>query len=958
LLVFIAASTLGAGFAFNACAPAGGSRSSDEAGGVSVALSVAGGETLSTVTYTITGPMGFSAMGSIDVSQSSTISSTIGGLPAGSPYSITLQGTSTSGRDSCTGHASGFTVTAHTTTQVSVPVQCHETPKTGGVGVTGVLNVCPQIDGVTASPTEVYVGSSLALVATAHDSDGGPSPLSYAWSASSGVLTDATTPATRFTCTAPGVVTINLSVSDGDANCPDATSLTVTCTALTAQHACALGNGAGPIQHVIYLQFDNTHLTRDRPNIPSDLEQMPHLLNFIRGNGTMMANDHTQLISHTSVGFLTSYTGMYPDRTGQTVGNSYARISATGTFSFPSAFGYWNDPVSASDPTLNMVSPDGSAVPAPWVAYTRAGCDFGATAGANIALENTGTGVNGDIYKVFGPGSPQFMEAQSNASAPSGSALRNLTQAEFVGMQIHCAQGSARCAGTDAVVDQLPGEPGGYTGFRSLVGAKAVFPHIGGATWPATGVPPAGTAMIDLLGSPIADVTGNPGFPGFDGMTAQVTLKYVLEMQRAGIPVTFGYISDAHDYHGTAGSQHLTLGPGEQRYEDQLKNYDDAFAAFFTQLAAIGIDKSNTLFIITVDEGDHFVGLHEPTPLGCDGVSIDPMTMQRKYCDYSGTNAIGEVNANIDTLVQHQLPSIYSSFLASGATYNFTVHGDDAPTFYLSKRGVGALGQTDPVTRDFERQIATVHGSVANPYTGATENMMAFMADQTGMKAIHMFTTGDPLRNAQFTFFGNPDYFITDFPSSTCETCVPTTPPTYSWNHGDVQKEIGTTWAGYVGPGVANQPDQMAFTDHTDLKATINALLGLRDSYRIDGRAATEAMTAAAVPPAIAGERAAVEALGQIYKQIDAPFGQFAADMLTVSTKALQGADMGDTIYTSKEASIASLTVTRDALVQQIRAGLDEAQFANQPIDPLLIASWTSQAQTLLNNADALAAAP
>jgi hypothetical protein len=221
-----------------------------------------------------------------------------------------------------------------------------------------------------------------------------------------------------------------------------------------------------------------------------------------------------------------------------------------------------------------------------------------------------------------------------------------------------------------------------------------------------------------------------------------------------------------------------------------------------------------------------------------------------------------------------------------------------------------------------------------------------------------MFTTGDPLRNATFTFFGNPDYFITDFPSSTCETCVPTTPPTYSWNHGDVQKEIGSTWVGYVGPGVANQPDQMAFTDHTDLKATINALLGLRDSYRIDGRAATELMTAAAVPAAIAGERAAVESLGQIYKQIDAPFGQFAADMLTASTRALQGADMGDTIYTSKEASIASLTVQRDALVQQIRAALDEAQFANQPIDPVQIASWTSQAQTLLNNADALANAP
>jgi hypothetical protein len=67
------------------------------------------------------------------------------------------------------------------------------------------------------------------------------------------------------------------------------------------------------------VQFDNTHLTRDRASVPSELEQMPHLLNFIRGNGTMMANDHTILISRTAGGFLSSFTGLYPDRHGQTV---------------------------------------------------------------------------------------------------------------------------------------------------------------------------------------------------------------------------------------------------------------------------------------------------------------------------------------------------------------------------------------------------------------------------------------------------------------------------------------------------------------------------------------------------------------------------------------------------------------------------------------------------------------
>ena len=38
---------------------------------------------------------------------------------------------------------------------------------------------------------------------------------------------------------------------------------------------------AAPYQHVIYIQYDNTHLSRDNPNVPSDLEQVPALKNFL-----------------------------------------------------------------------------------------------------------------------------------------------------------------------------------------------------------------------------------------------------------------------------------------------------------------------------------------------------------------------------------------------------------------------------------------------------------------------------------------------------------------------------------------------------------------------------------------------------------------------------------------------------------------------------------------------------
>ena len=133
--------------------------------------------------------------------------------------------------------------------------------------------------------------------------------------------------------------------------------------------SCRLQSGTSTISHVIYIQFDNTHFRRDNPRVPSDLEQMPHLLNFIRDNGTLLPNDHTVLISHTAGGILSSLTGVYPDRHGQTVSNSYVRTSSSGTFSFPSSFGYWTDPVAATGtPTVpNMITPNGDNAPAPWV---------------------------------------------------------------------------------------------------------------------------------------------------------------------------------------------------------------------------------------------------------------------------------------------------------------------------------------------------------------------------------------------------------------------------------------------------------------------------------------------------------------------------------------------------------------------------------------------------------------
>ncbi len=175
--------------------------------------------------------------------------------------------------------------------------------------------------------------------------------------------------------------------------CAVAASVTAAVThggaAAAAAGSCQLGTKAGQVKHVIYLQFDNTHYNRDNPNVASDLEQMPNLLNFLKGNGTLLTNDHTILISHTAGGILSSLTGLYPDRTGQTVSNSYDFFRADGTTNFATSFKYWTDTVDGSDDSLpNMVGDGAQTAPAPWLTYTHAGCNVGGVSAANIELEN------------------------------------------------------------------------------------------------------------------------------------------------------------------------------------------------------------------------------------------------------------------------------------------------------------------------------------------------------------------------------------------------------------------------------------------------------------------------------------------------------------------------------------------------------------------------------------------
>ena len=656
---------------------------------------------------------------------------------------------------------------------------------------------------------------------------------------------------------------------------------------------CQLNSPSGKLKHVVSVVFDNVHFTRDNPNVPSDLEQMPNLLNFIKQNGTLDAGDHTVLISHTANDILTTENGLYSDHDGIFIANSFGAFQTgnPANILFPSSFFYWTDKVSditpaTHDNTPALTTPEGKNVPAPWVPFTRAGCDVGAFSTANIVLERTPF----DVVKVFGANSPQAQESSDDQFN------------DFVGAAVHCAVGSPVCTKANgAVADSLPDEPGGYTGYQALFGLKYIAPALGG--------------LSDYSGNPITGF----GNIGFDPVPAQ-TLAVIETMLKKNIPIIFAYIADAHDNHSVEG----TFGPGEAGYVAQLRDYNAAFGTFFANLAKEGFTADNTLFIFTPDEGDHFVG-GPPSPAGCDGVTT-PCTYPPNLA--TGAPGIGELDLFLNNVVA-----------AAGDTTPFSIHFDDAATTYVP----GQPLPSDSTVRQLERTMAGL--SVVNPHTGLPESLIGngkgpqlqgALVDPVAQKLLHMNTVADPTREPTFTFFGNPNFFFetTSNPKNTTTTASVGTG--FAWNHGDIQPEIARTFIGIVGPGVKNlgvtEPRDF-FTDHVDLRPTMMFLTGLKDDYETDGRVVLELLDRNILPASLHAHSETLLQLGQIYKQIDAPFGDLAKDTLKVSTFALESDSAGDAVYNNLENLIGSWTARRDSLVRQIKSVLHSAESGQEAID-------------------------
>ncbi|HWC22188.1 MAG TPA: hypothetical protein VG502_07830 [Flexivirga sp.] len=643
----------------------------------------------------------------------------------------------------------------------------------------------------------------------------------------------------------------------------------------TPVSGCHLANG---IQHVVQIDFDNVHLTRDKPNVASDLEQMPALLNFMKSQGVLMTNTHDDLV-HTGTNMISNATGLYPDRNAITQSNSGDLYDATGTPTGYSSFSYWTDKLTTfSGTTTNRYNldylPSRTApppaqsvnVPAPWTPFTEAGCNVGEVGSPNTVLENTGS----DVTTVFGPDSPQAAEAKADPVK---------AQADMVGLAVHCAKGAALCASGQQ--DALPDEPGGYAGYKALFGNAQIQPQIS---------PDGPVKATD--GTTIADSSGNPGFPGFDSETANNSLGYTAQLLEHGVQAVNLYISDVHGDHTAAHTG--DMGPGQQTYEQQLAAYNTAFQAFFDRLAKDGMTAQNTLFTFTTDEGDHFAG-SAPTPANCTGTVGN-------YCTYATRS---EVNVNLPGLLATQ----------RGNTTPFAIHSDPAPAIWLN----GNPDRSAALTRTFGRDLGAL--SFTNPYTGRTEPVAYDIADAVEQRILH-FVSADPARTPTFTAFSGEDSYVGGGQPNCNQPCVYTTGAGYAWNHGSYWPDMQDIWAGYAGPGISARGTDATFTDQVDMRPTLLLLTGLQDRYQVDGVPVLPIIADSALSPAARTHRAQLTTAEAAYKQLVAPTGTFAMHTLKASTAAIKSDSPGDAQYAKTENSLSTLGSARDATGQQLAAAI------------------------------------
>ena len=199
--------------AAGACVGPPGSVSSDDMGILSASLTLSPTASLDTANYAISGPNAFKSAGSIDVSHSQTISATIGGIPAGDGYSVSITGTATDGVTTCSGSAT-FSITPRR----PPPLHQDSVPRAGPDGQGPDQRHRQRLPGRRRGRRQPGRGDGRvpSAIAPRRTTPTGSRGADVFVGREFGMLAGATTATPTLNCTAVGASTLTLTVSDGD----------------------------------------------------------------------------------------------------------------------------------------------------------------------------------------------------------------------------------------------------------------------------------------------------------------------------------------------------------------------------------------------------------------------------------------------------------------------------------------------------------------------------------------------------------------------------------------------------------------------------------------------------------------------------------------------------------------------------------------------------------------------
>jgi hypothetical protein len=169
--------------------------------------------------------------------------------------------------------------------------------------------------------------------------------------------------------------------------------------------------------------------------------------------------------------------------------------------------------------------------------------------------------------------------------------------------------------------------------------------------------------------------------------------------------------------------------------------------------------------------------------------------------------------------------------------------------------------------------------------------------------------------------------------------------------HGDIQPQITRTWAAFAGPGVDPRGlTDSVWSDHSDVRPTVLAALGLRDKYVHDGRVLTEILQ----DNDRRGDNDTLGELQRVFKRICAPVGRLSLSTIHAGTMAIQSGTANDgRQYARVARQNQSISDERDELASQITGILgvacDERPLEEDPAEMLI-----AQSRALLERAASL----